>query len=141
MIEPCANTLQRSLSNTVSMLILPPRASNDGTWKMIYGQAVPYSTRDLHVAAATQQAAAEASCTWRTCHRFGQGPAARLSNDLAYQFAELLETNPVAAARIRGFKALRCFYRMLTSMAATKTCKRLPPTSSSVLSLKMLCRK
>lgn len=64
------------------------------------------------MAAARQQAAAEASRTWRTCHWFGQGPAARLPDDLAFRIAELLEKDPVAAARIRGFKALRWLYKM-----------------------------
>lgn len=71
---------------------------------------MPYPTRELHIAAAIQQAAAEASRTWRTCHRFGQGPAGRLPNELAFQIAELLEKDPAAAARISVFKALACLH-------------------------------
>lgn len=80
--------------------------------QVIYGQRVLYPTKVLYIAEAVPQAAAVSSYSWRLCHRYGQGPAARLPNELAIQIAKRLEEGPAESARRRSSKALRCLHKV-----------------------------
>ena len=102
LLDHLLSVLQTSLS------IIPPQILYEGVWQVNHRQTVPGPTKVLHKAVGVQQAVAKSSHSWRLCHRYYQGPAGRLPNEVAIQIAEILEHRPAVSARRRASKAWRC---------------------------------